>query len=66
MDASTRVESLVVGPLPLIVALLEQWGLAKIIDDNTPWEGDVPLGTLVEILIANRLSCPQAMYQLGE
>lgn len=66
MDASTRVESQVVGPLPLVVALLEQWGLAKIIDDHTPWEGDVPLGTLVEILIANRLICPQAMYQLGE
>ncbi|MFM9962245.1 MAG: DUF4277 domain-containing protein [Planctomycetaceae bacterium] len=41
-------------------------GLAKIIDDNTPWEGEVPLGMLVEILIANRLICPQAMYQLGE
>ena len=27
MDASTRVESQVVGPLPVVVAMLEQWDL---------------------------------------
>ncbi|MGC2028654.1 MAG: hypothetical protein WA642_01390 [Steroidobacteraceae bacterium] len=30
-----------------------------------PWEGEVPLGDLVEILVANRLLEPKPLYRLG-
>ena len=39
--------------------LLRQLDLAATIDDLVPWEGDVPLGTLVEVLITNRLAPAQ-------
>jgi hypothetical protein len=55
MDARTRVDAQVVGALPLVGAMLQQWGLADIVDRVVPWEGDVPVGTLVEVLVANRL-----------
>jgi transposase len=45
--------------------MLKQWGLAKIIGEVVPWEGTVPLGTLVEVLVVNRLLNPQAMYEVG-
>jgi transposase len=66
MDAHTRVDTQVVGALPLVAAMLEQWGLADIVDQVVPWEGDVPLGTLVEVLVTNRLLNPKAMYAVGE
>ena len=66
MDARTRVDTQVVGALPLVGAMLEKWGLADIVDRVTPWEGDVPLGTLVEVLVTNRLLHPQAMYAVGD
>jgi transposase len=65
MDAHTRVDAQVVGALPLVGAMLEQWGLADIVDQVAPWDGDVPLGTLVEVLVVNRLLNPQAMYAVG-
>ena len=66
MDAHARVDTQVVGALPVVGAILEQWGLAGIVDEVAPWEGDVPLGTLVEVLVMNRLLNPQAMYALGD
>ena len=66
MDARTRVDTQVVGALPLVGAMLEQWGLADIVDRVVPWEGDVPLGTLVEVLVTNRLLNPKAMYAVGD
>ena len=66
MDARTRVDTQVVGALPLVGAMLEKWELAEIVDRVTPWEGDVPLGTLVEVLVTNRLLHPQAMYAVGD
>lgn len=65
MDARTRFDTQIVGALPVGAAMLEQWGLAEIIDQVVPWEGDVPLGTLVEVLVLNRLLQPQAMYEVG-
>lgn len=65
MDARTRVDTQVVGALPLVGAMLEQWGLADIVDQVAPWDGDIPLGTLVEVLVVNRLLNPQAMYAVG-
>jgi len=66
MDARTQVDTQVVGALPLVGAMLEQWGLADIVDKVVPWDGDVPLGTLVEVLVTNRLLNPQAMYAVGD
>ena len=66
MDARTRVDTQVVGALPLVGAMLEQWGLSDIVDSVVPYEGDVPLGTLVEVLVTNRLLNPSAMYAVGE
>lgn len=65
MDASTRFDTQVVGALPVVGAMLEKWGLSEIVDQLVPWEGDVPLGTLVEVLVANRLLNPKAMYEVG-
>ena len=66
MDARTQVDTQVVGALPLVGAMLQQWGLADLVDQVAPWEGDVPLGTLVEVLVTNRLLNPQAMYAIGD
>ncbi len=66
MDAHTRVDTQIVGALPLVGAMLEQWGLGDIVDRVAPWEGDVPLGTVVEVLVTNRLLSPKAMYSLGD
>ena len=66
MDAHTRVDTQVVGALPLVGAVLEQWGLADILDRVVPWDGDVPLGSLVEVLVTNRLLNPKAMYAVGD
>lgn len=66
MDARTQVDTQIVGALPVVGAILEQWGLADILDRVVPWDGDVPLGTLVEVLVVNRLLEPKAMYAVGE
>lgn len=65
MDAHTRFDTQVVGALPVVAAMLEQWDLAAIVDRSVPWQGGVPLGTLVEVLVVNRLLQPQAMYEIG-
>ena len=66
MDASVRFGTQIIGALPVIVHYFERLGLGAIIDEVVPWEGGVPLGTLVEIMIANRLLNPQALYRIGE
>lgn len=66
MDARTRVDGQIVGALPVVGAILEQWRLGETVDEVVPWDGDVPLGTLVEILVVNRLLEPKAMYAVGD
>lgn len=66
MDARTRVDTQVVGALPLVGAMLTEWGLGDIVDQVAPWDGNVALGTLVEVLVMNRLLNPQAMYAVGD
>ena len=58
MDARTRFETRTVGGLPVVQAFLEELEFAKTIDGLVPWEGDVALGTLVEILMCNRMLAP--------
>jgi hypothetical protein len=64
MDAATRFNTEIVGALPVISNYLERLELGHIIDELVPWEGEVPLGTLVEILVTNRLLNPKAMFRI--
>lgn len=66
MDATTKFDTQVVGGLPVIVNYMERLGMASAIDEAVPWEGDVPLGTLLEIMAINRLLNPQALFRIGE
>lgn len=66
MDAHTRFKTQIVGALPVITHYLERIDLAATIDRLVPWEGDIPLGTLVEVLIANRLLQPKALFRIGQ
>jgi transposase len=64
MDASTRFDTEIVGALPVVTHYLERLKLASIIDELVPWEGEVPLGTLVEIMVINRLLNPKALFRI--
>jgi transposase len=66
MDASTRFDTQIIGALPVIVDYFDQLQLGAIVNEVVPWEGGVPLGTVVEIMIANRLLHPEALYRIGE
>jgi len=65
MDANVRFDTQIVGALPVITEYFGRLQLAAIVDELVPWEGDVPLGALVEILIANRLLQPKALFRIG-
>src|SRR5271166_6531172 len=66
MSAPVPVQTQIVGALPVILAFFDRLGLAQTIDPLVPWQGDVPLGTLTEILVANRLLAPKPLYRIGE
>lgn len=66
MEAATRFDTQIVGALPVLSQYLEKLQLAETIDRVVPWEGEVPLGTVVEALILNRLLRPRAMFRLDE
>ena len=66
MDAGTRFETRSIGGLPVVQAFLEELEVGKRIDELVPWEGDVPLGILTEILICNRLLAPRALFRVGQ
>src|SRR4051794_19502729 len=66
MDAGTRFETRAVGALPVIARYMEALGLGEAVDEAVPWEGEVPLGTLVAVLVANRLLGPTALFRVDE
>jgi transposase len=66
MATATQYQIQSIGALPAIVHYFERLDLAATIDRLVPWEGEVPLGTLVEVLIANRLLRPKALFRVGE
>lgn len=66
MDASTRFDTQNVGSLPVIAAYLDRLKIADHVNDLVPWQGEIPLGTLVEVLICNRLLNPKAMFRIDE
>jgi transposase len=65
MEARTRFDTQIIGALPVIACYFDQLRLGAIINEVVPWEGVVPLGTIVEIMIANRLLQPEALYRIG-
>ncbi len=66
MDASTRFDTQNVGSLPVIAKYLDRLKIADHVNDLVPWEGEVPLGTLVEVLMCNRLLNPKAMFRIDD
>jgi transposase len=65
MDAHVRFDTQIVGSLPVITEYFDRLQLGSIVDELVPWEGEVPLGALVEIMIANRLLQPKALFRVG-
>jgi len=66
MKASVRFDTQIVGALPVILAYFDKLQVAATVDKLVPWEGEVPLGILAEILMANRLLQPKAMVRIGQ
>jgi transposase len=66
MDAATRFDTEIVGALPVISNYLERLQLADLVDELVPWEGEVPLGTIVEVLVSNRLLNPKALFRIDD
>ena len=66
MEAATRFDTQIVGALPVITRYLEKLQLAETVDRLVPWEGEVPLGTLVEVPVVNRLLPPKAIFRVDE
>jgi transposase len=66
MDASIQYQTQIVGALPAISAYFDKLDLAATVDRLVPWEGEIPLGTLVEVLITNRLLRPKALFRVGD
>jgi transposase len=63
--ATRQFDTQRVGALPVIALFCDRLQLGRTVDGTVPWEGDVPLGDLVEILVANRLLDPKPLYKLG-
>lgn len=66
MSAVVPLQTQVLGALPVIQAYFDKLDFADTIDRFVPWRGEVPLGILTEILVANRLLGPSPLYRLGE
>lgn len=66
MNATTRFDTQSVGALPVVTQYLERLRLADAVNELVPWEGEVPLGTLVAVLISNRLLRPQALFRVDQ
>ena len=65
MVAAVKVDTQRVGALPVISEFGNRLRLADIVNTHVPWKGEVPLGDLVEILVANRLLEPKPIYKVG-
>jgi transposase len=66
MDAAMRFDTARVGAMPLVCSMFDKLGLSNAVDELAPYQGDVPLGTLVEVMVLNRLLQPKAMFKIGE
>ena len=66
MDATTRFDTARVGAMPLVCSMFDKLGLSDAVSELVPYEGDVELGALVEVMVLNRLLQPKAMFKIGE
>jgi len=66
MGKEIQYDTEIIGAFPVIAEYLKKLGVARIIDELVPWEGNIPLGTLAEILILNRMLNPKAIVRVGE
>jgi len=66
MGKSTQYDTEIIGAFPVIAEYLKKLGVARIINELVPWQGNVPLGTLAEILILNRMLHSKAIVRVGE
>jgi transposase len=66
MAAPGPVQTQIIGGLPVLQALFDKLNFADTLDRVVPWQGEIPLGTLTEILVANRLLDPKPLYRLGD
>src|SRR5262245_59558146 len=66
MPASVCFDTRAVGALPVITDYFRRLDLAATIDRLAPYEGEVPLGAVAEVLIANRLLRPKALFRIGD
>jgi transposase len=66
MGKSIQYDTEIIGAFPVIAEYLKKLGVARIVDELVPWEGNIPLGTLTEILILNRRLNPKALVRIGE
>jgi transposase len=65
MTALPQFDTQRVGALPVLTEFFSRLRLGRIVQAVVPWEGEVPLGDLVEILVANRLLEPKPLYKVG-
>jgi len=65
MTALSHFQTQRVGALPVLTEFFHRLRLGRIVQAIVPWKGDVPLGDLVEILVANRLLEPKPLYKVG-
>lgn len=66
MDATTRFETARVGAMPLVCAMFDKLDLAETVNRLVPYEGEVDLGSIVEVMVLNRLLQPKAMFRIGD
>lgn len=66
MKPATTFDTRIVGAFPVICHYFERLDLAGAINRLVPYEGDVPLGNLAEVLLANRLLRPKALFRVGD
>lgn len=66
MGKRAQYDTEIIGAFPAIAEYLKKLGVASIVEEAVPWEGNVPLGTLAEILILNRMLNPKALMRVGE
>ena len=68
LQADSDFRSKNLGPLVLVNPILERMALRRIVNLHCPPDPrlEVPVGDVIQVLAANRLSSPQPLYQVGE
>lgn len=54
------------GSLPILYATLEELGVREIISQHCPTQAEVDYGTVVLVLVLNRLTAPKPLYRIAD